>query len=428
MLSFAGDRFLQHPPPPPPRLRKEQFEVDCLYLPGFNKSPDREHRGFSGECMLCNRQSILTILLKTPPQISTPNFPAVASQSSLAFPLAMSNFAENDVISFYICCDACALYLVRNYASPLLETVTGALPLVPLETNLAAWLESVDLALKGRFRKTDIPALFVSILDRAAIQNELRADDATGKALFRDAVAWAKQDLIRTAQIPNTLSSSFAPPTVVDVGTRSLASVLSDKKLLDASSPKNTDLLLLRYPVPGFLVFARLMRDRGCPESQGQTQIFQRLVFHLTEVFVARVAEQGVAKAVHSLDDVLRQNFDPARTLAPCHFERGALSDFTHSVSIQSLLLTGLLDPMTLASFRTLDEFKTIEEKASPAIAVFLHHLVAYNYEYKSPVDCFNVLKIIPTLIEVITTPLAISEEFSQDLILESRGASTIKN
>jgi hypothetical protein len=408
-------------------LKNKQSEVDCLYLPGFNRSDDRDHPGFSGKCMLCNHESILTILLKAPPQFSTPHFPPVASQSGLAFPLAMSGFAENDIVSFYICCDACALYLVRNYASPLSEVVVGAIPLVPLEANLTAWTESVDLALKGRFRKADIPALFVSILDRAAIQNELRTDDSIGKALFRDAVAWAKEDLIRTAEIPNILSSSFATSTVVNVGTRSLSSVISDKKLLDAMNPKNTDLLLLRYPVQGFVVFARLMRDRGYLESHIQSQIFQRLVFHLTETFMSKVAEQGFVSAVHSLDSVLHKKFDPARTFVEDD-PRRAFEHFVHIVSVKSLLQSGFLDSMALTSFQTLSEFKTIEEKACSAVGVFLHHLRAHNDEYKSPAECFNALKVRPTLIEVLNTPIAISEEFAWDLISELRGALTVRN
>ena len=99
----------------------------------------------------------------------------------------MSSFAETDIVSLFICCDSCALYLVRNYTSPLSETIIGALSLLSMEDNQATWLEVLDVAFKGRFQGADIPTLFVAILDRMAIENKARNASQEDISLYHDA-------------------------------------------------------------------------------------------------------------------------------------------------------------------------------------------------------------------------------------------------
>jgi hypothetical protein len=56
--------------------------------------------------------------------------PRPGSRSALTFPLAMGSFPETDIISSYLCCDACSTHLVRLGRSPLDEEIVGSYPLL----------------------------------------------------------------------------------------------------------------------------------------------------------------------------------------------------------------------------------------------------------------------------------------------------------
>ena len=394
---------------------EEDFQTDepgFLFLPGFQKGSSTTTSEFVGRCMLCHASSVLTILLKRPPQISTPNFPNKGSLSPLAFPLAMSSFAETDVVSFFLSCDSCALYLVRNFKSPHPETITAALPLTSLQRNQDAWLDCLEATFKGRFRKCDLSALFIAILDKKIIDNKAREASPEDIKLYEEALQWAKRSLQAITTVPVTLSSSFGQGRRAIHRSDSLLTVLSDRALLNPADTDNVEIAMLRYPLPGFMVIIRLMIDQGNTQGQIYTLLFQRLVYHLTDVYLT-FPSTGKKETLREIDEMLSRNPHHSKAL----LEGDSDNEPKPSISIEELIALDLLDQNTLATFRTAKEFEDVEKRTGPATAVYLHHLSCHGGAYVSPVDCFNALKVNPSVLKVISKPLAISEGLSKDLI-----------
>lgn len=394
------------------RSNAEARKPDVLYLPGFKRCLRSPGSEFTGRCMLCSTESILAILLKTTPKITTTNFPRQGSYSALAFPLAMSHFAETDIVSFFICCDACALYLARNCRSPLSENITGALGLVSMKENRATWLEALDVALKGRFSRSDLPTLFIAVLDRMIQMNRVRSASPEDQLLYHDALQWTKRQLSEIAEVPETLSSSFSRGQGRGLEERklSLHTIISNRALLDPGEAGNEEISMLRYPVPGFLVIIGLMRDRGIKLEQLRTHLFQRLVYHITEAYLGAREDEKIQNDIEQFLHRSAPRSTHLRPGLPSH-------DVPTTVSIEQLLNCNLLDAGTLESFRTIDDFEDVEKQTGPAIAAYLHHLSAFAATYSSPVDYFNSLKIDPLMKKVILTPMAISKGLSADLI-----------
>ena len=391
---------------------------NVLFFPGFERRSSSDAHAFLGNCMLCCNISVLTILLKTPPDISTPNFPRRGSYSPLVFPLAMSRFAETDIVSLFLCCDSCALYLVRNFVSPLGESIAGALPLASIDTNQTAWVETLDLAFKGRFRKSDLLALFVAVLDRKFIENRNRITASGDLAhledavIFGDALKRAKQSLLDIAEVPFTLNPSTGYGGRLQSRSANLHTVISHRPSFDHANAKNVDIRMLRYPVPGFMVIIRLMHDQRTGQEQIQTHLFQRLVYHCTEVYLTLLDSMD---AIYSINKHLGRN--PRNSMPPV--QPSTRRDVRPIVSIEELLELNLLDQETLSMFREVEEFEDIEKQARPATAIYLHNLSAHARNFSSPVDCFNALKAKPSVIKAIVKPLSVNEGLSKDLILQ---------
>ena len=393
----------------------EKAQQGSLFLPGFQRDSSRGQKWgteFLGRCMLCHASSVLAILLKTPPQISTPNFPHKASLSPLAFPLAMSNFAETDVVSFFLSCDSCALYLVRNFKSPHSENITAALPLTSLKRNQDAWLDCLEATFKGRFRKCDLNALFIAVLDKKIIDNRAREASPEDIKLYEEALQWTKRSLQAVTIVPVTLSSSFGDGGHAICRSDSLLKLLSDRALLNPADTDNAEIAMLRYPLPGFMVIIRLMIDQGNTQSQIYTLLFQRLLYHLTEVYLT-FPSTGKKEVLRKIDEMLTRNPNYSKALS----EGDSDNEPKPSISIEELIALDLLDQNTLATLRTANEFEDVEKRTGPATAVYLHHLSRHGGAYVSPVDCFNALKVNPSVLKVISKPLAISEGLSKDLI-----------
>jgi hypothetical protein len=421
-------------PPPPPSSRNKVTKINArvldhtnskqgtreLYFPGFQKSSDQNKPGFIGTCMLCESQTILALLLKTPPKISTPNFPLVGSQSALAFPLAMGNFAELDVISNYVCCESCALYLVRNTARLPNETIVDALPLVPIVDNEVAWLGVITAALRGRFRPDDLPSLFLAMLDRKATEDARQGADGDGKALLQDAMQWVRKDILHFTQIPNALSASFIHSGASDITITSFATILSDTANFNPENPADRDIFSLRYPLPGFAVIVRLLRDRGVLLAQRQLLTFHRLLYQLTEQYFRILEASDTQTATKLLNSVLFEE-SLEDTLKPGGMIQKVA---TNSVSLQDIAtrMPDVLDDASIEIFRSLEGFEALEKSTGPATAIFLHHLAKFAPEYGSPIDIFNTIKALPSMKKVIFTPFLVDEDNVKEYVSQFNG------
>jgi hypothetical protein len=403
VLSFDGSDTEEQPP---------------LCLAGYRRADPANQ--FKGRCMLCHTASALSLLFKLPPPVETPNFPTEGQGVKIAFPLAMGNFPELDVLSYFVCCDTCAAHLVHLGDSPTSETIIGAVCLVSLPQNMATMLETIDQAVRGRFDTADLLAIFIAMLDSRLVQNDLRNVPQVDKDLFREVARWTLDSLSSVLEIPATLSLAFSDGTTLPP-LQGVNSLFSKDYFADPGHDNNVDLLLLRYPISGFMVLLRLMRltqfisDEAA--SSTQVTIFQRIVFYLLEKeFGSRSTGRESLPLTEMLD--LRPETpgkDEDRSIA------STSAGLKKSIAIAELVHYDVLDQDSLKGLQSDPAFKGLEENCGPALAVFLHWLARRSVMYSEPVTCFNVLKI-KALKNVVKAPLAISDGLAADYIAKIWG------
>ena len=288
-------------------------------------------------------------------------------------------------------------------------------------SNRDALLEVLMTASKSRFRKEDLAALFLAIIDRTLVENESRTADTADKTLFRNCGQWAIKGLVEIADVPLSLSTSFINDAGDPLGVVSLASLLSNSLVLQPSDPRNAGIVLLRYPIPGFAVLLHLLQGRGTSLDYLCVLVFQRLVFHVAETFFGLSAQEGAATASLCLQTLLHNQRLETEMIA-----RGS-KNLTSKVPLTALQTCGLLDEETVANFQEMVGFESVNKHTEPAMAVFLHHLGRFAGLYCSPVDCFNALKSLPTMKDIMASPLAVSEALAADLIEGLRAASNVR-
>ncbi|KAI9775543.1 MAG: hypothetical protein M1839_001021 [Geoglossum umbratile] len=311
----------------------------------------------------------------------------------------MGNFPELDVVSYFVCCDACAVHLVRMGTCPTSDTIIGAVCLVCLPQNTAIMLETVDQAVRGRFDTTDLLAILVAMLDARLVKNEERDVPEIDKNLFREVARWALDVLSVAMEIPPTLSPAFSD---------------------GAPYPghiNNAQLLLLRYPIPGFMVLLRLMRlTRFISDEEGsstQVLIFQRIAFHLLETEIKRRSTGNMPLPLVEMLDL--------RPGTPAKDEDQSIAStaagLKKSITISELVHYGVLDQDNSKALQSDLEFKALEKNCGPALAVFLHQMARHGIPYTDPVTCFNALKTMDLVKNVVKAPLAISDGLAADYI-----------
>lgn len=367
---------------------------DPILVPGFRRhEPVSE---FKGQCMLCHNNSVLTILLKSPPQVSTEGFPREGSSTKIAFPLAMGSFAETSVVSSFVSCDACAFHLLRIGTCPTSEIIVGALCLVSLTENMEAVLETFDLALRGRFDKADLLAIAMAILDAKMTENEKRDAAAADKVLFRDCAEWIIRGVSEILEIPASLSPAFVDAGVEDPSTM-LSKLLNKDRFGDPSHVDNKNLLLLRYPIPGFLLLIRLLCLKSLTPEQAHTVVFHKIMFLVFEHHIARRSSVSMSQLAEKILD----HAGSARA----------------NISMAELVEHQLLDAGSLQSLENGPDFEAFRRRSEPALAVFLHYFLRKGTLHHTAVSCFNALKAKQSLRNLLVAPLGISSGLAADMI-----------
>ncbi|KEF53867.1 uncharacterized protein A1O9_10269 [Exophiala aquamarina CBS 119918] len=377
-----------------------------VFLPGFHRSERAAE--FVGRCMLCHEERVLCLLFKVAPDLKTDNFPPIESFTKVAFPLAMANFAETDVLSFFICCDWCGYYLERSTACPYTEDeITFALCLVGMEENQKTWVEALDTVLKGRFDISDTKAIFLAILNYKTLDNSLRDADETDQDLFRACADWVTRHLLEITEVSAALSPNFSQNPNSDLRVP-LQNLLAAPDFAEPEQPQNVDLLLIRYPIAGFTVLLRLLQLRGLGKERIQALTFFRVMFHVMEQLFMRRASGGIELFV---EDVLGREQPPE--------DQGQTQRVMNGIGlpVEQLKAHDLLDQETLVSLEAIPEFFVIKAGAGPAMQVFLHCLFRHSNVSASAVACFNKLKGLAPMRTVLKAPLAISAGLSADLI-----------
>ncbi|RYP63304.1 hypothetical protein DL771_009336 [Monosporascus sp. 5C6A] len=164
-----------------------------LFTAGFVRSI-AENSEFTGTCMLCSESdTVLALLLREPPcSVATPGFPLLQSSSKVAFPLAMGNFAETDILSL-ICCDACASVPVKDQAAVYGNRIIAALPLVPYSENKQAYETRLKVPFQDKFADDGNALVFIAVLYVQILKP--RAALSENDMLFVRALKWAYADL-----------------------------------------------------------------------------------------------------------------------------------------------------------------------------------------------------------------------------------------
>lgn len=394
-------------------------EEPPLFLAGYRRADPVKQ--FKGRCMLCHTTSALSLLFKLPPPVETPKFPAEGQGAKIAFPLAMGNFPELDVVSYFVCCDACAVHLVTLGTCPTSDTIVGAICLVCLPQNMATMLETVDQAVRGRFDTADLLAIFVAMLDARLVKNEVRDAPQIDKDLFREVARWTLDVLSAVLEIPAILSPAFSDGAPWQP-LQGVSLLFSTHYFADPGHVDNVELLLLRYPISGFMVLLRLMRltrfisDEAA--SSAQVLIFQRIAFYLLETEIKRRSTGNVPLPLAEMLDL--------RPATPGKDEdqstASTAAGFKKSIAVSELVYYGVLDQDSLKALQSDLEFKALDENCGPALAVFLHWMARHGVPYSEPVTYFNVLKTMALMKNVVKAPLAISDGLATDYIAKIWG------
>ncbi|PMD22290.1 hypothetical protein NA56DRAFT_644986 [Hyaloscypha hepaticicola] len=384
-------------------------DLDPVLLPGFRRRIPVEE--FTGCCMLCNSISVLTLLLKSPPPATTSGFPEEGKYAKIAYPLAMGHFVEVDVISFFLTCDACAYHLLQIGTCPTSEIIIGALCLVCLSENQAPWLEAVDQAVKGRFDIGDLMAIFFAIINGKMVENETRDASLVEKNLFRECADWTLRSLASILDVPTTLSPALSDGQMAL--TTPLVQMIVTNHFSDPGHSDNKELLLLRYPMAGFMVILKLLCLNNLSPEQARILVFQKIIFQVIEQYMTM---RRSAKRPLPAEAILGLNTKPQQAV-DTNDSNSILSSMKTSISVSELVQFGLLDGESLKRLQDGEQVEIIKSRGGPAMAVFLHQLFRHGHEYFTATECFNAFKVQPSMTNMMLAPLGIGPGLAADLI-----------
>lgn len=407
-----------------------------LLTPGFHVPSGRDGH-FQGTCPLCGQdKATLALLLREPPRSqSTRDFPATGSKSSLAFPLAMGNFRETDVICSSLYCDACC-YGILQASEPLDgDNPVCALPLVSYAANKKAYNRQLDTAFENRFDEISTPLVFVAVLCTALQKVESKGKDSK---LLTDALRWCCRDVLSSVSCPDPLTWSLTSGSTIQ-GTKPLQDVLT-KSLEDAV--RATSASYFQYPVEGFVVATKLLSQTESNPTQvrnsAKKAVFQRLLFHITEEFDKQLKTQGriVVHLTMSRLLILERNrkeragsvlgdrqFASFRGIAG--LTRNLLGDRKTiqerlAITVDDLVAASLLESDFLKAFKKLGPlYDWVESQSGHALAIFLHYLYRYNLTetWTSSDAHYMSLAKTPVLAPVFLEPSEISAGKAERLI-----------
>lgn len=365
-----------------------EADPPCIYFPRYRKKvgycPDQDPLV---DCSLCGASSSpVALLLKRPDSdTQTEGLPPRNGQAKLAFPLAMGNFPETDVISTFLCCDPCSYFVDKIGKAPPKEEIVGVIILTNFDDNRSLWMSALDTALERRFSEQDLELLLLSILYTTL--HDVDPDPEGPKSATGRALHWAIRQLQRTIQIPSILSEALAAPG--EKATQSkFSAVLEDsfKKVSQTKAP------ILRYPIEGFAILVCAAHDmNGLGQRDIDNAVFQRFLFHLTEQFNAfRTAQDPI-----SLVDILGSEVPTQSPLkggtTSFHDSQYNTRDTATPLTVSSLCGGPLLSDEAYATFKSmLISFSVIEESGAGIIGIFVQELLRVPEEVSDPTEIFE--------------------------------------
>jgi hypothetical protein len=367
------------------------------------------HGMFRGLCSFCaNADSLLVLLFKKPPpNLYTDGFPGPGSRSVLNFPLAMGCFPETDIISSYLCCDACSTHLVRLGRSPLDEEIVGSYPLLRRgqDENRTTWLEILDEAFQKRFNRSDMELVFLAVLHNT--REYCASDSTTDMTLLIRALQWTFNDFMKRCLIESSLNTPSSTPST----TAKLVPIE------DAIEPGvgNANEWLLQYPIEGFVVLLSFYKDSK-PALQKKLNIFvhERFFFDITKHYYDNRAKHSPDVCAKQLSNLLTT----PENVCPESSEGTSARNPRTSLLVSDLCDYGLIGPDEIDSYRQLSHlFFWLEHKGHMAILVYLHYLLDEAPRKVDAIDCFTAIRGRSKLSVIFSAPGDVDPEIALKLL-----------
>jgi hypothetical protein len=375
--SPTGDYSLRSSAPYPPTpiydygLSDPEIEIEghdlsnlITYIPGYHLEEPLSSTT-PRTCPLCNGTAVsYAVLLKGYPSgPPTPGFPSQGSRSEILFPLALSNFRETDVVSQFICCDACAFHLITYGLSPFNEEVKTFLPVLPPldnRNNKETWLDAVDGFFEERFERRNLMSIMLAILSNAydTFTADTETDNTLLCAVLQDACA------------------KLSAECRISYGPGRFGNITEAMKFYFRKQTVNVRNELLQHPVESFTLLLRYTPEIQSVDLEMRTRaLFLRLVLHILE---HHVQSRGTAQGRIALDylnqlkgwESTRQehgNGSPDLTTNPKPCSR------KDAVAIDTLKAHNLVDGTVLDCFGSLGKtWQTLQETCLVALHMCL--------------------------------------------------------
>ena len=404
-------------------------DVIPLFTNGFFKIVEQDS-SLDETCNLCAKpKSTLVLFLRQPPsKVSTPGFPAAKSASKIAYPLAMGNLPETDILSEYICCDSCSFLLAQSGKTPSGDHISCVLPLVSYDTNGPGYLKQLRLAFDARFADLDAVMVFLAVL----LTTKERVLATAENELWHRAVTWLCRSLMKDVTYSG-ISVQNALKRGLNSNTRTIENViLSD---LQGIYQRDAWEGILGCPLEGFVT---LMLAVNCMQTQPdlphgiENVIWQRFLFALTEQYHEYRGVNGPL-LTHVAMMTLILKLDPSEVRQP---ESGIGSITTSFRDVaQSTLGDRRLDPRLVLGLDALEKspllkasdikvwqrlkekFDWIDATAGYALGTFVHHLARTGTAQTSAQAHFAELKQQKALRVVFLEPWKIDVEAAKSLV-----------
>lgn len=424
-----------------------------LYTQGFRRTSATS--SFNGNCLICgSTNSTLAWLFRSPPDISTQGFPAIASGSMLNFPLGMGNYPETDVLSSTICCEACATFCVQHHTSPDGDYITGALPIVSYENNRSAWHGVLAQSFNFRFHMKHLPQVFLAVLLTAPemVSEAHKTQDGTTE-LFCKAATWTVRNILLESTEIACMSASFSQ-SARSMFPLDFSAVLSEnfEKMSQPRAP------LMLYPLEGFAVILNALRvgdprGRIVSYKDREMAVFRRVLLAMVEQHISKAIGQGHSNdsdfslispvsSFASTSDSQDYTMTPTESL-PQHnhipervavedesadsamewtpvLTPGSRHDTPFSVSIAYLRDAELLSDAVYGTLRQISEFRQFEQADShaarcfgPPAALFLHFIrgLEHGCTAGSAPNLFDMLMTRDELVVLSVDPWTVTRE-----------------
>jgi hypothetical protein len=252
---------------------------------------------FRGECQVCcEEDSQLALLFK---QSLSP----LPSLRSLWCPFAVGAEPENDIISAFMCCDNCAVYIVEQGDTPFREPCTGALSLRAYSTHSEQW--KVDLAKGfghyGSIAKNILPIVLLAVVDNTLrTKSWAQVDGSEENNKRRAALEWVESRILEAVYFTREGHSGYLDSWI-------------SSEVRDSESPGS---LVYRCSPQAFSLLLRLAGD-GVDTKK---VMWRRLLSEITEHL--RVLLSDKEQFAHSVERMMAINHTLPLTVIGGEVER----------------------------------------------------------------------------------------------------------